>query len=363
MIVDRLSLTRDHTGLLSTERFTAAIGSFDGVHRGHQYLLGLLLDSARTATTVLEPAIPLPDLTPFGAASEPDPLRDAEVASHALSTRNSQPQPLNSLVVTFDPLPFEVLHPEAPPSRLTDIDERIDLLAGLGIDRVCVVEFNRELAAIPPTRFLELLTARYDIRELWCGEDFAFGHNRAGTAEFLLSHAAEYGFSVEVTPRIDVSGARVGSRDIRRLVAVGQLEAAGELLGHPPTVSGPVIAGAQRGRQLGFPTANLLVPPYKLIPQTGIYAGYARLETRRYLVATSVGHNPTFGLHPLSVEGFILDFDREILGSHVTFEFAHRIRDELKFDSVDALVAQMAADVEVTRTLLDSRRSMGSHPR
>ena len=275
-----------------------------------------------------------------------------------LASARASSTPLRSLVVTFDPLPFEVLHPGAPPSRLTDIEERLDLLATSGIDAVCVVEFTKELAALPPLEFLELLGERYTIRQIWCGRDFAFGHNREGSVDFLRAHAAALGFEVHAVDRIDLDGKRLGSRDARRLITDGRVEEASAVLGHWPSVSGPVVDGAKRGRQLGFPTANIQVPPYKLIPREGIYAGYATLSASgsdpavRQPSAISVGYNPTFGANPLSVEAFIIDFDREILGERLTLEFAHRLRDELKFETVEDLVTQMQADVADARKLL-----------
>jgi riboflavin kinase/FMN adenylyltransferase len=355
MIVDRLRFLDDSPNRqLDDVRYSAAIGSFDGVHRGHQYLLGRLIDEARSETgthveyvrqdndAVARPYEPNPLMDPAGVFRPAD-----EVASGATAT--------GSLVVTFDPLPFELFNPEAAPGRLTDIPERLEVLAGLGIDRVCVVEFTRGVASLPAAKFLRRLTARYAISTLWCGDDFAFGHNREGTVDFLRTHASEFGMHIAVVERIDLGGSALGSREIRRLVAAGEIEAATNLLGHLPTVSGTVVRGAQRGRLLGFPTANLDLPPFKLTPEPGVYAGYARIdgEDKSHHAAISVGHNPTFGANPLTVEAHILDFDRDIYDRRLKVTFAHRLRDELTFESVDALVVQMGRDVAETRARLE----------
>lgn len=311
MIVDRLRSPlagSEHHG--RTGPFAAAIGSFDGVHGGHRYLLDRMA----------------------GAAGQSG---------------------LSTLVVTFEPLPFETLHhPQGPSRRLTDLDERLRFLTNLGIDRTAVVDFTAVVAHLPPDDFLRSLLRWYEIRQLWCGEDFAFGHKRQGDVAFLRRRGPVFGFTVQVTPRMDLDGHPLASRVIRDLIAAGDVESASRLLDHLPVVSGTVVRGAARGRELGYPTANLAVPAFKLIPKSGVYAGFADLDGERHVAAISVGHNPTFGSNPLGVEGYLLDFDRDIYDRRLTYEFARRLRDEIKFDSVEPLISQMGVDVATTRRLL-----------
>jgi riboflavin kinase / FMN adenylyltransferase len=299
--------------------YLATIGAFDGVHRGHQHLISRMVERARASS-------------------------------------------MRSLVVTFEPLPGEILHAGGPPSRLTDVDERLRLLASMGVDRTAVLRFSRELSELPAAGFLTALLARYKIAELWAGEDFAFGHNREGDVTFLRRAAREKGFELRVISRIeDVpssgspsdDGTRLSSSQIRRYIASGDIRAAARLLGHHPSVGGIVVRGAGRGRKLGYPTANLETAPNLVIPKIGIYAGRARLEQRCLGAAISIGYDPTFGANPLTVEAYILDFDEDIYGQTLTLELVDRLREEERFDSADALIYQIGRDVEATRAVLD----------
>jgi riboflavin kinase/FMN adenylyltransferase len=272
----------------------------------------------------------------------------------------ARPRGMDSLVVTFEPLPAEVLHPDGAPSRLTDIEERIDLLAELEVDRTAVLRFSHEMSRLEAGDFLSALRRRYAIREMWAGEDFAFGHNREGDIAFLRRAGREGGFGVHVIDRLGavsgggqaLDGPRLSSSSIRRLLVEGDIRGAATLLGHHPTVSGRVVRGAGRGRQLGFPTANVGHPAGKLIPKVGIYAGFARLQERRLQAAVSIGHDPTFGDNPLTVEAYILDFDEDIYDQRISVEIVERLRDEQAFASVDELVRQIERDVVNTREVL-----------
>lgn len=307
--VDRIESLAEVGNSTLPDQFVATIGAFDGVHRGHGYLISEMVKRAR------------------------------DIHSH-------------SLVVTFDPLPIEVLRPQTPPSRLTEIEERLRLLADLGVERTCVLEFSKELSLLPPERFVARLLDRYHVSEFWSGADFAFGHNREGNVGFLRSLGREMEFSVHAIDRKDFDGMQLASSTIRGLVADGSTREASVLLGHYPSVTGVVVHGAARGRDLGFPTANLEVAPHTLVPKTGIYAGFARLKGERLAAAISVGYNPTFGANPLSVEAYLLDFDRELFGTRVTLEFVERLRDEKYFGDVTDLVDQMTVDVATVRQVV-----------
>lgn len=296
----------------SRKRFLQSImtiGSFDGVHQGHKYLIGQVVERAQNLG-------------------------------------------VESVVVTFDPLPAEVIMPGRAPKKLTDIHERIDLLEKLGADHCVVLQFSEEVARLQAHEFLRRAISTYGVRELWVGADFAFGHKRQGDVGFLVRSTNDLGFDLHVVARQALNGLPVSSTEIRSLVGEGKVDRAATLLGHPPVVSGTVIAGAGRGKDLGYPTANLHVDANHLVPASGIYAGFAVLGSERIPAAISIGYNPTFGTNPLSIEAFLLDFSRDLRGDRVTLEFVHRLRSEESFDTVEDLVAQMDRDVARARRIL-----------
>ncbi len=318
MITEWSDFSDDVGGRENSQPSVLTIGSFDGVHRGHQYLIRQIVERARTLG-------------------------------------------ITSVVVTFDPLPAEVLVPEKAPKRLTDIDERLGLLQDLGIDRCVVLRFSSKVAQMEAGDFLERAVSTYGVREIWVGNDFAFGHNRQGNVSFLARSTTDLDYGLHVVTRQSLGSDIISSTRIRALVAEGEVKRAAELLGHPALVSGPVVAGAGRGKDLGYPTANLSVGANHLVPATGIYAGFALLGGRKIPAAISVGYNPTFGDNPLSVEAFLLDFDRELRGERITLEFVGRLRSEQRFDSVNALIEQMNRDVvEARQILLDGGGVTGS---
>ncbi|HEV3310991.1 MAG TPA: bifunctional riboflavin kinase/FAD synthetase [Chloroflexota bacterium] len=285
------------------------VGSFDGVHRGHQFLIRSMVDHARSAR-------------------------------------------LESVVITFDPLPFEVLDPDAPAARLTELDEKLTLLEQLGVDRTAVVRFTNDVAAIPAEEFVLWICRTNKAQEIWAGADFAFGHRREGTVDLLEELGPELGFEATILPRVEFDGGRMASSVIRSMLGGGEVREAAVLLGRLPAVAGTIVHGAGRGQDLGYPTANLVIALHTLVPKTGIYAGFAVLGKERLPAAVSIGYNPTFGANPLSVEAYILDFDRDIFGERLRIEFVDRLRDELYFDSVDALVVQIGEDVSKVRSIL-----------
>ncbi len=299
------------------------IGAYDGVHLGHRALLAELRERAE---------------------------------SNGLAT----------VVVTFDRHPASVVRPESAPKLLCDLDQKLELLASAGVDRTVVVRFDEERANETAEQFVAgELVEGLDARLVVVGEDFHFGHGRKGNVALLNELGSVAGFAVDGValtsegrdgpePTEPISSTR-----IRTLVAAGRVEEAAVLLGRPHQVRGPVVTGDRRGgAELGFPTANLAIPEAICLPCPGIYAGwYERPDGSRWKAAISIGHRPTFyGTEgELMVEAHLLDFADDLYGEAARLSFASRLRDELAFDSVEALVAQMGRDVEVTRSLLAAR--------
>ncbi len=294
------------------------IGVFDGVHRGHQRIVG----RARQAASEL--GLPV-------------------------------------VVVTFDPNPDEVVRPGSHPPYLSTVRRRADVLAGLGVDAVCVIEFTYELSRLGPDEFVRTaLVDRLHAARVVVGEDFVFGHKASGDVALLAELGEKYDFTVEGLPLVTEDGVRISSTEIRARLAEGDVVGAAHDLGRPHRVEGVVVRGHQRGLALGFPTANLETLPHTAIPADGIYAGWLFAldptdgsQTDSWPAAISVGTNPTFDGRERSVEAYALDrYDLDLYGAHVALDFVQRLRPTLKFDTVDELVAQMHEDVAETRRLL-----------
>ncbi len=292
-----------------TQPSVVTIGSFDGVHRGHADLIETVKAHAR--------------------------------AQNALS-----------IVVTLHPHPKLVLRPESPLQLLSTLDERLALLAQQDVDYVIVFPFSLEQSKLRAREFVQLLKSHLNMIELVCGPNFALGYKREGTIPVLRELGAELGFQVTVVePRLTEQG-MISSTRVRDLIAHGAVSEAAELLGRYSMLRGIVVHGDHRGRELGYPTANLDVPERKLIPANGIYAVRVRLGNQWYDGAASVGVRPTFGGGKRLVEIYILDFSRWIYGEELEVYFVERLRDEEKFDNIEALLAQMARDVQNARTIL-----------
>jgi riboflavin kinase/FMN adenylyltransferase len=292
------------------------IGVFDGVHRGHQG------DLARARDIAGQLGLPF-------------------------------------VVVTFDPHPDEVTRPGTHPASLTTNRRRDQLMAGLGIDAVLVLPFTLEFSRLGPDEFVRaVLVDRLHAAAVVVGEDFRFGHKAAGDVHLLAKLGEKYDFSVEGLPLLIEDEQTISSTAIRAMLNDGDVAAAATALGRPHRVEGTVIRGHQRGRELGFPTANVESPPHTAIPADGIYAGWlARLDTdgneaERWPAAISIGTNPTFGENARTVEAYALDRDDlDLYGVHVAVDFTHRLRGTLRFESVEALVQQMHLDVDLVREL------------
>ena len=293
------------------------IGVFDGVHLGHQRIV------TRAAAVAGECGLPL-------------------------------------VVVTFDPHPAEVIPPGSHPRLLCSLRRRVQLLGELGAAGVCVLEFTPGFSRLSPDEFVrEVLADRLHARRIVVGENFRFGHRAAGGLALLAELGEKYDFRAEGVPLLALDGVTMSSSAIRDLVAAGDVAGAARGLGRPHRVEGVVVRGEQRGRALGFPTANLETPPHPAIPADGVYAGWlARLgadgaEAERWPAAISVGTNPTFDGQHRVVEACALDRDDlDLYGTHVAVDFAARLRGMVRFDSVDELTAQMRLDVAQSRALL-----------
>ena len=285
-------------------RTALTVGSFDGVHRGHQDVLRQLVERARHLT-------------------------------------------VHSLLVTFDPHPLEVVNPAAAPRLLTVGDEKLEVLAESGIDFVAVLPFTPALAAFSAERFVdEILLGRFRMHDLLMGHDHRFGHNRSGDADTMRRLGANRGFEVNVVPAVTVNGGQsVSSTAIRRAIAGGDLDDAFRGLGRHYSLGGRVVAGAQRGRVLGFPTANVAVPgPRKLLPPEGVYAVRVQTPMGPYDGMLNLGPRPTFGDAESVVEAHLFDANLELYGARLRVDFVSRLRDTQKFSGVDALKVQLERD-------------------
>lgn len=256
-------------------------------------------------------------------------------------------------VITFDPHPVEVLVPGTSPGLITTIDERLELLEDVGAEIVAVLDLG-EVRHLPPADFVDkILVGKISTSSLTVGADFHFGRNRSGDVTFLQDAGSRSGFEVEAVDLVAEADEVVSSTRIRHLITVGDVARAAELLGSRYRMTNTVVHGDKRGRDIGFPTANLEPAERKVIPANGVYATVARLDGRVYAAATNVGTRPTFGGGRRLVEPYLLDFDEEIYGRELTVEFVAHLRPELVFEDVDELVERMHVDVHETRDIVD----------
>jgi riboflavin kinase / FMN adenylyltransferase len=255
----------------------------------------------------------------------------------------------NDTVLTFEPHPRTVVTPERAPKLLTSLELKAELIASLGVEELVVIPFDQSFADQEPQAFIDsILVERLGATEVSVGANFRFGHRQRGDARLL---AADDRFRTCVEPLVTVDGETVSSTRIRRQLADGEVAAAARLLGDSFRLRGEVVAGDQRGRELGFPTANILPDPEFVCPGHGVYA----CRVGEHMAAVNVGVRPTFGndLH-LLVEPYLLDFSGDLYGRTLTLEFVERLRSELRFDDAESLVTQMNLDVKRTRQLLAS---------
>lgn len=292
------------------------IGNFDGVHLGHQAM-----------------------------------LRQLRARADALG--------LPAAVLTFEPHPREMFAPDQAPARLTSLREKLALLEAAGADRVYLFRFNRRQAAVEAEDFVdEVLVRGLSARHVIVGDDFRFGRERRGDLALLQALGVRGGFVAETLETVDLQGLRVSSSAVRDALARSDLDLAARLLGRPYAIAGRVVHGDKIGRTLGFPTANVQLKR-KRIPLRGVFAvTVSGLDKRQLAGAASIGVRPTVarGLKPV-LEVHLLDFDQEVYGAHLTVHFRHRLRDEMKFDSFDALRRQIARDVQATQDYFAGRQN------
>jgi riboflavin kinase/FMN adenylyltransferase len=255
--------------------------------------------------------------------------------------------------VTFDPHPAELVRPGSHPAQLTTLRRRADLAAGLGIDAVCVLPFTPELLRTEPAAFVHhVLVERLHAAAVVVGQNFRFGHRGAGDVALLTELGQRFGFAVEGLGLTGDDGVTFSSTYIRACIDAGDVAAAAAALGRPHRIEGVVVHGARRGRDLGFPTANIATAPHTALPADGIYAGRFAIGDRLLPTAISVGTNPTFQGRVRTVEAYVLDVDEDFYGHAVAVDLVARLRGQEHYDDVDALITQMHADVARTREIL-----------
>ena len=287
----------------------ATIGTYDGLHKGHLSLLKPLIAGAAKR----------------GAAS---------------------------VLVTFEPHPRCVLDPDHCPANLTTLDEKTGLCEQLGVSHLVVIPFTPQVAAISPAGFMDRLMRGMQLERLVVGYDFAFGRGRRGDHAFLRRLGERKGFTLEVRPALARGGEPISSSRIRRLILLGQVRAASQLLGRDYFLRSTVEHGVERGRLLGYPTANLKITPNKLLPANGVYAIRVQLDSGIHRGALNLGFRPTFGENTLTVEAFLFDFEGDLYGQLLTVSFVQRLRGEKRFASLPALQQQIGRDVENAKRIL-----------
>ncbi len=265
-----------------------------------------------------------------------------------------------AVAVTFDRHPREVLTPGSEPRLLTTTERKAALIAESGVDELVVLAFTPEFSGWPAETFVDrVLVDGLTTTHIAVGGNFTFGHRALGNVAMLRALGPSRGFTVEEVPLLRLDGRIVSSSSIREALAQGDLRWPATALGRPHAVDGVVVSGAGRGHGLGYPTANLRTFPRLLLPKVGIYAGRARTPVGTHVAAVSVGTNPTFGIEPLHVEAFLLDFDGDLVNDAISVEFVARLRDEERFETPEALIEAMAEDVRRTRELVPAD---GPHP-
>lgn len=288
------------------------IGVFDGVHRGHRTLIGR-------------------------------------------ARRQAEEQGLRSVAVTFDRHPMEVVRPGSQPSYLQTLDRKIASLLDEGIDLVYVLTFDHAFSQQSADAFIrQTLAGPIRARRVIVGSNFRFGRGAEGDVTVLADRGRELGFEVEAVTLLEVEGVAISSTEIRDRIARGEVEWAAEGLGRPHVLEGVVVRGEARGATIGFPTANVEVDDRMQVPANGVYAGHATVEREgpAHPMVVNIGTRPTFGGEQVTVEAHLLDADLDLYGRHLALSFEHRLRDEQRFDGIDELKAQIAADVARARELL-----------
>lgn len=303
----------------SGRRAVLSVGNFDGLHLGHQKILGQVIEFARPEQ---------------GVAG----------------------------VITFDPHPLKVLRPGQAPPMVETLRQRIERFSGIGVEAALVLRFDRALAALSPEAFVGgVLVQELRTRAVLVGQNFRFGHRQEGNVDTLVELGRRFGFSVHIIEPVAIDGEYVSSTAVRNAVAEGRVAHAARLLGRPFALTGEIVKGAGRGSLVLFPTLNL-APEQELLPKVGVYATETFVEGRLYHSATNVGFRPTFNGTLLGVESHLFDFSREINKGRLEVRFWERLRDEKKFSGPAELRAQIAADLRETQDYFRRRQPAAAHP-
>ena len=302
---------------LTVSGSAVTMGNFDGIHVGHRALIRNAVEEAKASG-------------------------------------------ISSVVLTFEPHPLKILAPERAPRLLLAHKDKMQMLQELGVEVVIIQHFDPQFAGIEAAAFVRsFLIQRLRLKKIWVGRDLRFGRGRQGNVDDLARWGSELGFEVGIVEPIVINGIRVSSSRIRERIEQGQVDEVEPMLGRYHFISGRVVGGHQRGRDLGFPTANI-ASRTEVIPLDGIYATVLHVKGEAWLSVSSVGMNPTFGDGPRTVESFVLDFTDDIYNEPVKLSFVRRIRDERKFSRVGDLVAQIAEDVKSARAVFQELGLRGS---
>jgi riboflavin kinase/FMN adenylyltransferase len=290
------------------------IGSFDGVHRGHQDLIRSMVEDAQAAN-------------------------------------------LPSVVLTFFPHPSVVLRKRQPAFYINTPEEKAQLLGELGVEYVVTHAFDHEFSKVPAGDFLSKLVEGLEMQRLWVGEDFALGHNREGNVRFLQQEASQRGFQLHVKPPVKIGGEVISSTRVREALRSGDVARVGRYLGRPFAIPGVVEGGAGRGKQLGIPTANLRIWEKRAYPAAGVYACFAELGSDRYQAVSNIGVRPTFEENQNTpvVEAHLLDFEGDIYERELRLSFIDRLRDERRFSGPEELLHQIGRDIRRARQILNQK--------
>jgi len=307
------NIPKDLTGAVVT------IGNFDGIHLGHREIFRKIVREARESNK-------------------------------------------KSVVITFDPHPQKIIHPERRPFfLLTPLNEKLDLIKSCDVDAVILITFSIEFARITAGEFVEnILWGKLRLSKLFVGYDYVFGKGKGGDAKFLKVYGKKLGFQVEKIGAVKTDGMISSSTGIRLAILDGNVKLASEMLGRPYGVTGTVVKGYRRGTDIGYPTAN--IKSEKVIPATGVYVIIAELEGARHQGVINIGCNPTFDNEEISAEVHLLDFEGDIYGKNITVFFIDRLRDEIKFKGPEELIRQIKKDIERAREILSSRAENIPHP-
>ena len=283
-----------------------ALGYFDGLHLGHQAVIKEVVDYAKK-------------------------------------------HEIRSAVMTFSPNPNQFLNKSTSPHLLTPHQEKVRVLKELGVDELIILPFNEELAKMRATDFIQQYLIEHPVAHVSTGFDFRFGYKGEGEVALLANYSNH--FSLNVTPKWELDEEKIGATEIKAYLAEGQLEKVTQMLGRPYRLRGIVVSGKQRGRQIGFPTANLKLSEDYVIPKCGVYAVRVEVRGRHYVGMCNIGHNPTFNFnHQICIETYILDFDADIYGEELILDFCAYLRDEQRFSSIEKLMEQLAFDRQLVRS-------------